>query len=245
MIKKNIVFNNDEFEDRVKNLLLNLQIPYKNISLYTKSFVHKSILNEKSSIFDESNERIEFFWDAVLELIITEMLYFAYPEKSEWELTDIRSAIVRWKNLAVVSDKLKFQNYIILSKWEILAGWNKNPYILANTLEAFLGSLYIDLWYEKAKEFVKEHIFSTLSEIMENKLHIDPKSYLQEIVQSKYNITPNYDVISESGFDHEKDYLIWVYFGDKKIWEWNWSSKKKAQKNAALNALENKEKWFL
>lgn len=243
MIKKNS-FNYDEFKDRVTTLLLDLKIPYKDISLYIKSFVHKSILNEKSTQFSESNERLEFFWDAVLELIVTEMLYFAFPEKSEWELTDIRSAIVRWKNLAIISSNLKFQDLIILSKWEILALWNENPYILANTLEAFLWAIYTDLWYIHSKEFVIGHIFSTLPEIMENKLHIDPKSYLQEIVQSKYNFTPNYEVVSESGLDHEKNYNIWVYFNNKKIWEWTWSSKKKAQKNAAENALENLSKWF-
>ncbi|MDD2487424.1 MAG: ribonuclease III [Candidatus Gracilibacteria bacterium] len=244
MIKKNSRFDYDEFKDSVTKLLSDLEIPYNDILLYIQSFVHKSVLNEKSTQFKESNERLEFFGDAVLELIVTEMLYFNYPEKSEGDLTDIRSAVVRGKNLAIVSSNLKFQNYVILSKGEILAGGNENPYILANTLEAFLGGLYIDLGYDKAKDFVKEHIFSTLSEIMENKLHIDPKSYLQEIVQSKYNVTPNYEVISESGMDHEKNYLIGVYFDEKKIGEGTGSSKKKAQKNAAENALENLSEWF-
>ena len=244
MSKKILPFDNNEFEDRVIKLLLDLQIPYNNLTLYIQSFVHRSILNEKTSLFTESNERLEFFWDAVLELIVTEMLFFKYPEKLEWELTDIRSAIVRWKNLAIVSDKLNFKNYVVLSKWEILAWWNTNPYILANTLEAFLWALYIDLWYKFAFDFVKKHIFSTLSEILENKLYIDPKSYLQELVQSKYNVTPNYEVVSESGFDHEKNYLIWVYFDFKKIWEWSWSSKKKAQKNAAENALSKLDEWY-
>lgn len=77
--------------------------------------------------------------------------------------------------------------------------------------------LYIELGYDYAKEFIRSHIFSTLDEIMNKSLHIDPKSNLQEIVQSKYNITPSYEVLEESGMDHEKHYRIGVYMGDKLI----------------------------
>ncbi len=241
MIKK-IPFNHKEFEQKVESLLIFLQIPYKNITLYIESFVHKSVLNEKSTNFLSSNERLEFFWDAVLELSITEILYFEFPNKSEWELTDIRSALVRWKNLASISSELLFNDYIILSKWEILAWWNENPYILANTLEAFLWAVYIDLWYVFAMDFVKKYIHSTLSEILAQSLHIDPKSQLQEILQSKYNYTPLYNVLEESWLDHDKNYVIWVFLRDKLIWKWNWSSKKKAQKKAAEEALLSLDK---
>lgn len=243
MGKKIVAFSHKEFEKKVETILNFLQVPYKNISLYIEAFVHKSVLNEKSTQFKKSNERLEFFWDAVLELAVTEMLFFKYPDKEEWELTDIRSAIVRGKNLAYISEKLNFNDYIILSKWETLAGWNDNPYILANTLEAILGAIYIDLWYEFSKDFVKEYIFSSVEEILDQSLHIDPKSNLQEIVQSKYNVTPNYEVLEETWLDHDKNYKIWVYFSWNLIWTWEWSSKKKAQKNAAENALLNIDEW--
>ncbi len=206
--------------------------------------MHKSILNEKSGDFTSSNERLEFFWDAVLELAVTEMLYFRFEDKEEWELTDLRSAIVRWKNLASIAKRLNFNEYIILSKWETLAWWNENPYILANTLEAFLWALYIDNWYKISKEFVYRHIFVTLEEILTNSLHVDPKSNLQEIVQSKFNVTPNYEVLEETWLDHDKNYKIWVYYNSNKIWEGNWTSKKKAQKDAAENALTNIAEWL-
>lgn len=239
MIKKSLKYDYDEFEERVKSLLLDLQIPYKNITQYINSFIHKSILNEKISTFTESNERLEFFWDAILELLITEFLFNKFPDKWEWELTDLRSAIVRWKNLASISASLNFQDYIVLSKGETLTKWNENPYILANTLEAFLWAIYIDLWFEFAKKFVDKYIFSTLSQILENSLHIDPKTNLQEIIQSKQNITPVYKVIEESGLDHNKTYIMWVYVSENKIWEWTGASKKKAEKEAAKNALDN------
>lgn len=244
MTKKNQTFDHKEFEQKVESLLSFLQIPYKDLTLYIQAFIHKSILNEKTTNFTNSNERLEFFWDAVLELAITEMLYFKYPDKEEWELTDIRSAVVRWKNLANISKNLQFNEYIILSRWENIAWWNENPYILANTLEAFLWAIYIDLGYDFAKWFIDNKIFSTLEEILNQSLHIDPKSKLQEIIQSKYNITPNYLVLDETWLDHDKNYKIWVYLEQKLIGEWFGSSKKKAQKEAAQNALSNIDTWY-
>lgn len=244
MTKKISSFDHKEFEQKVEKLLIFLQIPYKNLSLYIQSFIHKSVLNEKSTNFTSSNERLEFFWDAVLELTVTEMLFFNFPEKEEWELTDIRSALVRWKNLANISKNILFNDYIILSRWEILAWWNENPYILANTLEAFLWAIYVDLGYDYSKNFVEKYIYSSLEFILDQCLHIDPKSQLQELVQSKHNYTPTYEVLNETWLDHDKNYNIWVYIFDKLIWEGNWSSKKKAQKDAAENALLNLDVWI-
>lgn len=244
MTNKQISFSHKEFEQKVDTLLSFLQIPYKNISLYVQSFVHKSILNEKITNFQESNERLEFFGDAILELVVTEKLFFDFPEKEEGELTDIRSAIVRWKNLANVAVNLKFDEFIILSKWEILGSWNTNPYILANTLEAFLWAIYIDTNYDFVKNFIIKYIYIEIDEILKNSLHIDPKSYLQEIIQSKFNFTPIYEVLEESWLDHDKNYKVWVYNKNILLWIWNWSSKKKAQKDAAQNAIINKNNWI-
>ncbi|MDD2565306.1 MAG: ribonuclease III [Candidatus Gracilibacteria bacterium] len=244
MTKKNPSLDHKDFEQKVEKLLIFLQIPYNNLSLYIQSFVHKSVLNEKSTSFTSSNERLEFFGDAVLELAITEMLFFNFPNKEEGELTDIRSALVRGKNLANISKALNFNEYIVLSRGEILAGGNENPYIMANTLEAFLGAIYVDLGYIISKQFVLDHIYKTLDEILDLSLHIDPKSQLQEIVQSKYTFTPNYEVLEETGMDHDKNYKIGVYLFDKIIGEGSGSSKKKAQKNAAENALLKTDEWM-
>ncbi len=243
-MRESLKFNHKEFQEKLEILLDFLEIPYKNILHYIQAFVHRSILNEKISDFKQNNERLEFFWDAVLELIITELLFFEFPEKEEWELTDLRSSLVKWKNLALIAFKLNLNQYLILSKWEYLVWWNNNPYILANTLEAFLWALYIDLGYEFTKKFIEKYVFSTLDEILKNSLHIDPKSKLQELIQSKNNFTPDYRVINESWLDHNKTYDVWVYFNEKLIWQWFWSSKKKAEKKAAENALENLDTWF-
>jgi ribonuclease-3 len=232
--------------DKIEVLLTNLWIEYSDISNYILAFVHRSIVNERPDFTPEHNERLEFLWDAVLELSITNNLFRDFPEKTEWELTDIRSALVRWKNLAKVWKQLWFHQYLILWKWEEMSWWRENDYLLANVLEAFLGALYIDLWINYASEFVNRYIYSTLDEILKNNLTKDFKTIIQEYAQAKFDITPTYNVLDESWPDHDKDFLVWVFLKEKLIWKWNWGSKKKAQERAAEdwynNLMSNKNK---
>lgn len=130
--------------------------------------------------------------------MITESLFAHFPEKAEGELTDIRSALVRGKNLARISEKLGFGEMILLSKGERLAGGATNPYILANTFEAFLGAMYLEKGIEMVRKFINTHVFSLLDSILAESLHVDPKSHLQEITQAKHGLAPEYEIISES-----------------------------------------------
>jgi ribonuclease III len=150
---------------------------------------------------------------------------------------------VRGRNLADIASKIGLGEYILLSKGEILAGGFSNPYILANTFESLLGCIYLDLGIEAATEFVGYHVISTLDEILKESLHVDPKSSLQEIIQAKHTITPRYELLSETGADHDKTYEIGVFFRDVHIGTGQGSSKKKAQTNAAENALQNRKIW--
>ncbi len=229
---------NEIFIEKFSKLLKKLDINYQNIELYILAFIHRSIVNERPDFAPEHNERIEFLWDAVLELIITEKLYLDFPKKTEWELTDIRSSLVRWRHLASVSKKLWFQDYLIMWKWEELSGWREKDYILANTFEAFLWAIYLDLWYEKAKEIVYKYIYSDLEKILKEDLIKDYKSLLQEYAQAEFSITPKYKVLDHSWPDHDKKYTSWVFLEEKQIWTWEWTSKKKSQEKAAENAYK-------
>jgi len=242
VVTTNIMQNRKAIDD-VSFLLNSLHINYRNIEDYIKAFVHKSIVNERPDFIPEHNERLEFLWDAVLELVITDNLYRDFKEKNEGELTDIRSALVRWKNLALISRKLGLNNYLFLWKWEELWWWRESDYLLANTLEAFIWALYMDLWIDDAKKFINTHIYTTLDDIIENKYFKDFKSLIQEYVQAEFDITPTYEVILEEWPDHDKNFKVWVFIWEKQIWEWSWSSKKKAQEDAAKNAYETKDKW--
>lgn len=230
-------------KQRIQKLLESLGIKYKELDIYVLAFVHRSIVNERPHITPQHNERLEFLWDAVLELIITNKLFTDYPEKQEWELTDIRSALVRGRNLSEVAKKMNFHDYLFLWKGEEISWWRENDYILANTVEAFLWALYLDLGIEEATLFVEKEIYSTLPRILEQKLFKDFKTLIQEYAQAEFEITPTYKVLEETWPDHDKKFIVGVYLWEKKIGEWAWTSKKKAQEKAAqdgYNTINNK-----
>jgi len=241
-MKRSNRFDMVAFEEKVEALLVSLEIPYRNVSNYLIAFYHRSVLNELS--LPQSNERVEFLGDAVLELIATDYLFAAFPNHNEGQLTDLRSALVRGRNLADIALRLGLQDVILLSKGEYQAGGNQNPYILANTFESLLGVIYLDLGFEAAQKFVHDHVISTLSNIFEEELHIDPKSNLQEIIQAKYFVTPHYELLGETGADHDKTYTVGAYLNDVLIGQGTGTSKKKAQTSAAEDALNNKDTWL-
>jgi ribonuclease III len=224
-------------------LLASLQILPKNPDLYTLACVHRSVLNEVTDGYSESNERLEYLGDAVLELVITEALFHDFPEKPEWELTDIRSALVRGRNLAQIAHRLHFSHAIQVSRGEYNAHGHENPYILANTLEAIIGALYLDQGFERAREFILTHVYSTLSHILEQSLFVDPKSALQELTQDIWGTIPTYSVIDEIGADHNKQYIVTASLYDIELGRGKWSSKKKWEQDAAENALGQRSEW--
>jgi len=241
VIRKKAV-ENQELISKIQRLLESLNIEFQDPSQYVLSFVHRSIVNEKSDFTPEHNERLEFLGDAVLELAITDSLYRDFPEKQEWDLTDMRSALVRWKNLSQVAKKLGFDEYLLLWKWEELSWWRENEYILANTVEAFLGSIYLDAGMWESKKFVDTYIYTALDNILENNLFKDFKTLIQEYAQAEYDTTPTYRVLDESGPDHDKIFIVWVYLWEKEVGSWTWSSKKKAQESAAENGFNAMKK---
>jgi len=228
---------NPNYIEKYSKFISDLKIEFKNIELYILAFIHRSVVNERPDFAPEHNERLEFLGDAVLELVITDRLYKEYPEKTEWELTDIRSALVRWRNLAIISKKLWFNEYLILGNWERKTGWADNDYILANTVESVIWAIYLDLGFKTAQDFIIDNLYKTsISNILEKKLFKDAKSAIQEFVQANYEITPKYSVLAESGPDHNKNFEVAIFMWEKQIWVWKWSSKKKAEEAAAIEA---------
>ena len=215
-------------------------IKFKDKSLLSIAFVHKSYVNEHRNESIDHNERMEFLGDAVLELISTEHLYRNHPEQAEGEMTNFRSALVQGKNLAEVARLLNLGEYLFLSHGEENSGGRKKNYILANTLEALIGAIYLDQGFKVTEKFIKTHILASLDEIIENNLHIDPKSSFQEIVQEKMDVTPTYELIKDSGPDHNKKFECGVFIGKKLIVTGVGSSKQKAEEDAAKKALIKK-----
>lgn len=220
-------------------MLKNLK--FKNNKLLAQAFVHKSYINEHKDEKIESNERLEFLGDAVLEMVSTEYLFRNYPNLSEGEMTNYRSALVQGKSLALVARELELGKYLLLSRGEENSGGREKNYILANTLESLIGAMYLDRSFKVVKKFIEEKILCRLDEIIANNLHIDPKSKFQEMVQEKIGITPTYNVLKENGPDHNKEFETGVYIGEELIATGKGSSKQKAEEAAAENALITKE----
>ncbi|NQT49558.1 ribonuclease III [Candidatus Kuenenbacteria bacterium] len=218
-----------------------IKIKFKNLDLLTQSMVHRSYLNEHPSFELDHNERLEFLGDAVLELVVTENIYLNY-ENPEGELTNWRASLVNSKMLARVAEELEIEEYLFLSRGEQKDTGKARQYILANAMEALIGSIYLDQGWDKSKKFIETFILTKLPDILENKLYLDPKSTFQELAQEKAGTTPNYKVLKEYGPDHSKTFEIGVYLKSELIAEGKGSSKQEAQEDAARNGLE-KQGW--
>ncbi|MFO0763402.1 MAG: ribonuclease III [Candidatus Gracilibacteria bacterium] len=236
-------FTSSDHLVQVSDVLSRLQLAHYPSERFVQAFFHRSALNEYEFL-TSSNERLEFLGDAVLELITTEYLYSLYPEKNEGDLTDLRSALVRGNNLALVAANIGLGSAIVVSVGEEKNKGRENPYILANVLEAFIASLYLAGGIDVTREFISKHIFSTLPQILEESRHIDPKSYLQELTQQYFNCLPEYVLTAESGPDHDHIYEMNIVLIGKVIGQGSSSSKRKAQQEAAKDALSKKNEWM-
>ncbi len=217
-----------------------LKIQFKNSDLLASALTHRSYLNENRSFRLSHNERLEFLGDAVLELVSTEYLYENYPHP-EGELTNFRSALVNYKILADIARRLGLEEFLQMSRGEAKDTGRARQVILANAIEAVIGAIYLDQGYEAAKEFILREIIIELPSIINKGAYLDPKSKLQEIVQEKRGVTPVYDVLSESGPDHDKVFVVGVFLGSKKVGQGSGPSKQEAEVSAAENALAENE----
>lgn len=225
----------------IKSLSKKLGIKFNDISLLKRALTHRSYLNENRDV-DKNNERLEFLGDAVLELIVSDYLYKKYPDRPEGELTSFRSAIVRTESLADASRELDYGKYLRMAKGEEESGGRDKDYILANTFEAVLGAIYLDQGYVKCKTLVKKVLIPKIDNIVKNRLDIDSKTKIQELMQEKFKQTPIYEVIDEHGPDHDKEFVVVVKLGNKKIGKGKGSSKQRAEEAAALEGLKYLQK---
>jgi ribonuclease-3 len=217
-----------------------LGIRFKDKKLLMQAFIHRSYLNENSNIGMGHNERLEFLGDAVLELIVTDHLFRSYPDAPEGELTAYRSSLVNTNIIGQRALDLGFIEYLLLSKGESRDIGKARLHILANTFESFIGALYLDQGYDAAKLFVEKHLFPELEKIIAQKLWRDAKSLVQEKAQEVYKVTPSYKVMTESGPDHDKRFVIGLYFGKDLVAQGKGKSKQEGEQSAARAALEEK-----
>lgn len=213
-----------------------LQVTFNDIQLLVTAFTHRSYLNEHKKSAKEHNERLEFLGDAVLELVVTEYLYLNHDDP-EGILTNWRSALVRTESISAAAATFEFEPLLRLSRGEKQGTPRARAQILANSYEAVVGAIYLDQGYETAKQFIERSVLSTFSTILETGSWMDPKSHLQEVVQSKEGHTPVYKVLDESGPDHDKTFKVGVFVDNRLIGEGSGPSKQAGQQEAAEQAL--------
>ncbi len=210
---------------------------FTNKELYKQAFVHRSYLNETKEPI-ESNERLEFLGDSILSFIVSDHLYRTYPQFDEGILTNLRSLVVNTKSLAKKAKSLEFGQHLLLSRGEEDSGGRENESILANTFESVIGALYIDQGIDAVKPFLYDVLIPDIAEYVSKKVFKDPKSLLQEYVQSKKQNSPVYKVLHEEGPAHAKQFTIGVYVNNKLIGEGQGKSKQEGEEHAAEQALE-------
>lgn len=215
-------------------------IIFTNKELLKQAFVHRSYINENRNANVGHNERLEFLGDAVLELIVTRFLYEKYPERTEGDLTAYRSALVNAVTLGTLAEQLGMNDFLLLSRGEAKDKGRGRQVILANTMEAFIGALYIDQGYDAAQDFVAKNLFPLTDKIVENKTWLDAKSHFQEKSQEVFGVTPIYKTLFETGPDHDKHFTVGVFLDNVQVALGDGKSKQEAEQDAAQKGLVTK-----
>ncbi|WP_068774594.1 ribonuclease III [Paenibacillus sp. FJAT-26967] len=220
----------------VNQLQADVNIRFQNHDLLRQAFTHSSYVNEHRMANYQDNERLEFLGDAVLELTVSEYLYFKYPHRTEGELTKLRASIVCEPSLVNFAEKLNFGIYVQLGKGEEMTGGRSRPALLADVFEGFIGALYLDQGLEAVKSFLNQHVFPYVS--AEGKLLIiDYKTQLQEYTQHHNMGSLEYRIVEERGPAHEREFVSEVCMDGKQLGKGAGRSKKEAEQQAASQAL--------
>jgi ribonuclease-3 len=183
-----------------------------------------------------SNERMEFFGDAIVGLVVSEFLFGHYPDCEEGELSTMKSVIVSAKTLSAKAEELGLDRLILLGRG--LSEKQELPRsILCNTFEAVVAALYLDAGFEKARDFVLKQLTPAMQEVLRNPPERNYKSMLQDYAQRNLASIPQYRVVQESGPDHRKRFEVVVQVGSKTYGPSWGDNKKEAEQSAAMTAL--------
>ncbi len=209
---------------------------FRNITLLQNALSHSSYANERWHDSLKSNERLEFLGDSVLGMLVADYLYRTFPDRPEGELTRMRADMVCEKTLATVANRLNLGRHLMLGKGEELGGGRNRDSILADAVESVIAACYLDGGMDAAVQFIQKFI---LVNVPVTKLHnADYKTALQELVQQKKNQVLAYNLVGESGPDHDKEFRVELTLNGEVVGTGIGSSKKRAEQAAAHAAIE-------
>jgi ribonuclease-3 len=224
---------------RASDLERRLGVKFKNRALLQQALVHSSFVNENPQIAPESNERLEFLGDAVLGLVVADDLYAAYPERDEGHLTELRTHLVRRDTLAKAARRLKLGEDLKLGRGEDGGGGRTRASNLSHAYESMVGAIFLDGGLKAARKFVRMSLRPEIEAMTERAFPVDPKSRLQELSQSRYQMAPHYRLVQAEGPDHARHFTIEVLLNGKVSGTGSGRSKQDAEKEAANEALAN------
>jgi ribonuclease-3 len=222
---------------RYADLEARIGYTFRNATLCETALTHTSWLNEAGRPDRSDNERLEFLGDAVVDLVVSDLLMRRFPDRREGDLSRARAALVSETGLARVALTIDIGHFILLGKGEERTGGRARPSILANALEALMGAIYIDAGFDAAAA-VAGRLFEGRIEEVDAHALADYKSRLQERAQALWQTAPVYEVVAEGGPDHDKRFEVTLSLGGRPYGRAIGRSKKEAEQGAAAAALE-------
>lgn len=224
----------------IKDLEAAIGYRFENISLLQNALTHSSYANERWHNSLMSNERLEFLGDSILGMVVAEYLYRTFPDRPEGELTRMRADMVCEQTLASVAGRIDLGRHLLLGNGEEQGGGRSRHSILADAVESVIAATFLDGGMAAARKFIQRFI---LVEVPMTRLHnVDYKTALQELIQQKKNQVLGYRLVGESGPDHDKRFEVEVSLNGNVVGTGSGSSKKRAEQDAARNALERLSK---
>jgi len=207
-----------------------------------KALVHRSHIHVTGSNRREANERLEFLGDAVLGLIVNEYLYRRFPNREEGDLTKMKSLLVCGTRLCEMAGRLDLGRHIMMSRSEAATGGRQRSSILADTMEAVIGAVYLDGGIGAAREVIDRWLLGSAGDLISSRRALgNYKSRLQEMIQGKYKVPPRYRVLHADGPDHARVFTVEAVFNGVVLGSGAGHNKKTAEQQAARAALERLE----
>ena len=219
---------------RLKELEDKISYHFQDKNLLTQALTHSSYANEHRLDHNHCNERLEFLGDAVLEIVTSDFLYHKYTDKPEGDLTKIRASIVCEPTLAYCAEDIQLGSYLFLGKGEDATGGRNRNSVVSDAMEAVIGAIYLDGGFTSAKEFILNFV---LNDMEHKKLFYDSKTILQEIVQARGTELLSYELLEETGPDHNKMFQVAALIGSQEISRGFGRTKKAAEQRAAYQAI--------
>ncbi|MGB1287098.1 MAG: ribonuclease III [Aggregatilineales bacterium] len=225
-----------------KNTKLNdfqqiLDLQFTNPALLRRALTHPSFANEADDAIRD-NERLEFLGDAILDFLIAAMLFERFPDISEGDMTQLRSALVRADSLAQLATNVNLGNFLLMGRGEEKSGGRERINNLCRGFEALIGAMYVDSGLDAVRAFALPRFIELLDYILENSLHLDARSILQERSQAELFFTPVYHLNDVLGPLHEQEFIVDVMIVDEIIGTGHGNNKRAAAQDAARVALE-------